>query len=67
MKIEHIIEQSKSIFSKDRNKLNEILETFEFDGKEYRKWKRLLRENLEHPFEVNYGLFDEIIDSLSAE
>lgn len=61
MEIEKIIEQAKFYFGKNRKHLKKRILTFEFDGKEYRNWEKQLKQLTSQPFDVSYGMFDDVI------
>lgn len=64
MKLKEIIKESKSFFGEDRKRLKEKILSFNFNGKEYKEWRKLLKETTKQPFDINYGMFDDLIENL---
>ncbi len=67
MKIEEIVEQTKLYFGKNRRRLKNKILSFEFDGKEYRNWNKQLKQIISKPYDVRYGMFDDVIEWLKEE
>ncbi len=67
METEEIIKQAKLYFGKSRKRLKEKVLTFEFSGNEYRNWNKQLKQLISKPFDVSYGIFDDVIDWLKAK
>ena len=67
MKTSEIIEQSLHFFGKDRRPLGKLLSTHDFTGSHYRKWKRNLRPFSSKPFDLSYGIFDDVAESLISK
>jgi hypothetical protein len=64
MNFKQVIEESKSYFGVDRTKLKEKILSFDFNGKEYKEWRQLLKATTKQPFDINYGIFDDLIENL---
>ena len=64
MKLKEIIKESKSFFGEDRKRLKEKILSFKFNGKEYKEWQKLLKATMKQPFDINYGMFDDLIENL---
>jgi len=64
MKIEEIIELSKFYFGKNRNHLKKKVLEFKFDGQKYRNWKKIFSEITSQPFDISYGIFDDVSNYL---
>src|SRR5262245_53378392 len=65
MKTADIVDRSLYYFGKDRRPLKKLLSTYEFTGREYRRWTRLLTSVSSKPFDLSYGIFDDVVDLLT--
>jgi hypothetical protein len=64
---EQIIEQAISYFGKDRKRLKETVISFKLDGSEYRRWKQQIKQITDHPSELSYGIFDDVVEWLKEK
>lgn len=64
MKIEEIIDEVKKYFGKDRKLLKEKILSFNFNGSEYKKWQKQFKQLTEQPLNINYLMFDDVIEWL---
>lgn len=64
MNIAEIECQVLHYFGKDRSALKERLLNYEFSGKEYRRWKKILKEFTPKPFDLAFGIFEDVSDRL---
>lgn len=67
LKTEEIIEQTKLYFGKDKELLREKILSFEFDGKDYRDWRKKIKQVTAQPFDVQYGIMKEVVDKISDQ
>ena len=67
METEEIIKQAKLYFGRNRKRLKNKVTSFELDGKEYRSWRRRLRKVISQPFDLSYGMFDDVVECLKAK
>lgn len=67
MKTEEIVKQAKAHFGKNRRRLKTKLLAYRFDGKNYLEWKSRLKNLTLQPFDVSYGIFDDVVDSLTEK
>lgn len=67
MKIPEIIEQAHRYFGKNRRALRHLLATYRFDGQRSRDWKRLIKEFTDRPFDLTYGIFEDVAEHLTNE
>ena len=56
-----IIRQAKHYFGKDRQPIKELVLSYEFKGKYYRKWKKEISSIVSNPNEIKFKLFDDVI------
>lgn len=59
-----IIRQAKHYFGKDRRYIKELILSYEFKGKNYRKWKNEIRHITSNPNEIKFKIFDDVISSI---
>lgn len=62
METQEILAQVKKYFGKNRTLLKETILSFKFDGKDHRKFQKEIRNLTEHPFDVSYLMFDDVIE-----
>ena len=67
MKLKQIIKESKSYFGEDRSRLQEKILSFNFNGTEYKDWRKILKATTKQPFDINYGMFDDLIKNLKEK
>ena len=56
-----IIRQAKHFFCKDRKPIKELVLSYEFNGKHYRKWKKEFKKIIDKPFDIHFGIFDDVV------
>jgi len=67
MTIKEIVEQSKLYFGKNRQRLKKTILAFDLDGKEYRLWNKQIKQITTKPFEIRYGMFDDVVEWLKQK
>lgn len=67
MKVEEIVKQTKAYFGKNRRRLKKRVLSFSFNGKEYNVWKKKLNQFTSKPFDINYGMFDDVVEWLKQK
>ena len=56
-----IIRQAKHFFGKDRKFIKELVLSYEFNGKHYRRWKKEFKNIIDKPFDIHFGIFDDVV------
>ena len=56
-----IIKQAKHYFGKERTFIKELVLSYEFKGKNYKRWKKEIENLLPNPNRILYNLFDDVI------
>lgn len=56
-----IIKQAKHYFGKNRTHKKNLVLTYEFNGKNYKQWKKEIKQIIPNPNEIKYKLFDDVI------
>ena len=56
-----IIRQAKHFFGKDRKCIKELVLSYEFNGKHYRRWKKEFKNIIDKPFDIHFGIFDDVV------
>ncbi|MEM6800209.1 MAG: hypothetical protein AAF696_02335, partial [Bacteroidota bacterium] len=64
MKLKQIIEEAKSYFGEDRKRLKEKILSFDFNGKEYKEWRKLLKKTTKQAFDIHYGMSEDLIENV---
>lgn len=56
-----IIQQAKHFFGKDKTFIKDALLSYEFNGKNYKQWRKEIGQIISNPFEIKYHLFEDVI------
>lgn len=56
-----ILRHAKHYFGKDRSHKRDLVLTYDFNGKEYRKWKKEIKQIIPNPNEIKFKIFDDVI------
>ncbi len=59
-----IIKQAKHYFGKDRKPIKDLVMSYEFKGKNYRRWKKELSGVTIHPNEISFGISGDVVQWL---
>ncbi len=61
MKKSEIIKQAKYYFGKDRTPIKKLVLNYEFDGRNYRRWKNEIETIIHNPSKIRFNLSDDVI------
>lgn len=61
MKKSEIIKQAKYYFGKDRTSIKNLVLNYEFDGRNYRRWKNEIETIIHNPSKIRFNLSDDVI------
>lgn len=56
-----IIRQAKHYFGKNRTHKKNLVLTYEFNGKEYRQWKKEIKQVTSNPIKIKFNIFDDVV------
>jgi hypothetical protein len=59
-----IIKQAKHYFSKNRSFIKELVMSYEFKGKNYRRWKKEISGIISNPNDIRFNLSGDVIQSI---
>lgn len=64
MNQKEVLQQAQKMFGKDRTLLREHMCAFTFEGRDYRQWRKRFRSIVTTPFNLSYGMFDDVVEAL---
>jgi hypothetical protein len=56
-----IIKQAKHYFGKDRTFIKDLILSYEFKGKNYKRWKKEIGSIISNPNEIQFKIFDDVV------